>query len=87
MLSVGVIAPHYQRVKEDAIGIACYWRSLPVKLRAADSNTQGTQCVCEKKREQQRDRVRVCVNVFPKDSNTYLSLNVASMKLPSQFEE
>lgn len=29
----------------------------------------------------------VCVNVFPRDSNTYLSLKVASMKLPSQFKE
>lgn len=62
MLSVGVIAPRYQRVKEDAIGISCYWRSLPVKLQGTDSNTQGTQCVCEK-REQQKDIESICVCV------------------------
>lgn len=30
---------------------------------------------------------KTCVNVFPKDSNTYLSLKVASMKLPSQLKK
>lgn len=48
-LRIGVIAPHYQRVKEDAIGISCYWRSLAVKLQRTDSNTQGTQCVRKKR--------------------------------------
>lgn len=84
MLSIGVIAPRYQRVKEDAIGISCYWRSLPVMLQGTDSNTQGKQCV---RKESNRGIEHVCVNMFPKDTNTYLSLKVASAKLALQFKE
>lgn len=86
MLCIGVIAPHYHWVKENAIDISGYWKSLPVKLQVTDSSTHGTQCERKKsKREQQKDRV--CVYVLPKDSNTYLSLKVASVKPPSQFKE
>lgn len=86
VLRIGVIAPHYHWVKEDAIGISCYWRPLPVKLQGTDSNTHGTQCVRKgSNREQQKDRVDVYV--LPKDSNTYLSLKVSSMKPSLQFKE
>lgn len=72
---------HYHWVKENAIHISGYWKSLPVKLQVTDSNTHGTQCERRKSnREQQKDRV--CVYVLPKDSNTYLSLKVASVKTP-----
>lgn len=44
--------PHYQWVKEDAIGDSR--RPLLVTLAEMDSNTHGTQCEAKKKRATER---------------------------------
>lgn len=57
-------------------------RPLLVTLAGMDSKTHGTQCEAKRRGKKGGNRKIMRVNMLPRDSNTYLSLTVASVTRP-----